>query len=98
MRRLPRWKKNICLKTRRRWARICASSEAWDAAVEVRGMGLMDACDLRQDIDANKLVLDALGVGLLTNATGPHTLRFLPPLICTCDDVDRLMEKLGKLA
>lgn len=72
--------------------------EAWDAAVEVRGMGLMDACDLRQDIDANKLVLDALGVGLLTNATGPHTLRFLPPLICTCDDVDRLMEKLGKLA
>jgi acetylornithine aminotransferase len=71
---------------------------AWNAATEVRGMGLMVACDLREGIDANKLVLEALETGLLTNATGPHTLRFLPPLICTKADVDALMEKLGTLA
>ena len=27
-------------------------------------------------------VLRALGKGLVINATGPHTLRFLPPLVC----------------
>ena len=48
----------------------------------VRGFGLMVGCDVPQ-ADANKVVLDALADGFLLNATGPHTLRFLPPLICT---------------
>ncbi|MCH4184424.1 MAG: aspartate aminotransferase family protein [Eggerthellaceae bacterium] len=65
-----------------------------DDVVEVRGYGLMDACDLRDGIDAPTVVLKALSCGLLLNATGPHTLRFLPPLICSTNDVDVLMEKL----
>ena len=65
--------------------------------VEVRGKGLMVAADLAEGIDANEVVLSALGVGLVLNATGPHTLRFLPPLVCTRDDVDYLIARLAEL-
>ncbi|MBE6470647.1 MAG: acetylornithine/succinylornithine family transaminase [Coriobacteriaceae bacterium] len=65
--------------------------------VEVRGMGLMLAVEFDEAVDAPALVLAALGEGLVLNYTGPHTLRFLPPLICTNADVDALMDKLPAL-
>lgn len=64
---------------------------------EVRGVGLMNAVDLEDSVDAPALVLAALDEGLLLNATGAHTLRFLPPLVCSKGDVDVLVERLGKL-
>jgi acetylornithine/N-succinyldiaminopimelate aminotransferase len=74
-----------------------ARLERLSGVVCVRGLGLMVACDLEDGIDAPTVVLDGLECGLLLNATGPHTLRFLPPLICTDHDVDVLVEKLGTL-
>ena len=66
--------------------------------VEVRGMGLMLAADLAEDgKPAPDVVLDGLSAGLLLNATGAHTLRFLPPLVCSKADVDVLIEKLSGL-
>lgn len=64
---------------------------------EVRGRGLMVAADLADGLDANAVVLAGLETGLVFNATGPHTLRFLPPLICTREDVDVLVERLATL-
>ncbi len=68
-----------------------------DFVQEVRGLGLMVAADVSEDIDAPQMVLDALGKGLLLNYTGPHTLRFLPPLVCSKGDVDTLIERLKEL-
>ena len=65
--------------------------------VEVRGKGLMVAADLSDASDANAVVVKALEAGLLLNATGPHTLRFLPPLVCSREDVDALIERLSTL-
>ena len=65
--------------------------------VEVRGKGLMVAVDLAEGLDANAIVLAALEAGLVLNATGPHTLRFLPPLVCAREDVDALIERLAAL-
>ena len=63
---------------------------------EVRGMGLMLAADLAEEGKGPPdVVLDGLSAGLLLNATGVHTLRFLPPLVCSRADVDALIEKLG---
>lgn len=62
--------------------------------MEVRGLGLMVAVDLKDGIDAPSVVNDALEEGLVINATGAHTLRFLPPLICTTKDVDVFIERL----
>lgn len=65
--------------------------------VEVRGLGLMCACDLADRVDASAVVLGGLEAGLLLNSTGPHTLRFLPPLICSKADVDEMVEGLAAL-
>ena len=46
---------------------------------EVRGLGLMVACDLAEGVSAPDVVLAGLDEGLLLNFTGPRTLRFLPP-------------------
>lgn len=64
---------------------------------EVRGRGLMVACDLDETLDANQVVLKALEAGLVLNATGPHTLRFLPPLVCSREDVDAMIKTLQSL-
>lgn len=59
---------------------------------EVRGAGLMRGCDLDEEAgDAHDVVARALEAGAVINATGAHTLRFLPPLICANDDVDALV-------
>ena len=65
--------------------------------IEVRGLGLMTAVDLEEGKDANAIVLAALEAGLVLNAPGPHTLRFLPPLVCTRDDIDYLVTRLAPL-
>jgi len=55
---------------------------------EVRAMGLMIGADLAEP-NARQVVMEALGKGLVLNATGDHTLRFVPPLIITRELVDK---------
>jgi acetylornithine/N-succinyldiaminopimelate aminotransferase len=54
---------------------------------EVRGHGLMLAADLDAE-DAPAVVAAARDAGYLLNATGPATLRFVPPLVISEGDVD----------
>ncbi len=59
--------------------------------VEVRGSGLIQGAELEAGLpDAHELVAKALEAGAVINATGPTTLRLLPPLVCTRADVDEL--------
>ena len=62
--------------------------------VEVRGLGLMVAAELDEGLSAPDVVARGLEAGLVLNYTGPQTLRFLPPLICSTQDVDVLVERL----
>lgn len=82
-----------------------ARLEAWLRALEatgaltaVRRLGLMTAADVAGG-GAKQLVLDALDAGILLNATSDTTLRFLPPLNVSAEQVDRvgrfLEERLG---
>lgn len=64
---------------------------------EVRGVGLMNAVDLDESVDAPSLVTAALKEGLLLNATGAHTLRFLPPLVCEKADIDTMVERVSAM-
>ncbi|MEZ5081238.1 MAG: acetylornithine/succinylornithine family transaminase [Thermoleophilia bacterium] len=63
-------------------------------AVEARGRGLMCAIDL-PTAAAGDAVNGLLARGFLANATGPRTLRFLPPLVIEPADVDGLLAALG---
>ena len=68
-----------------------------DHVVEVRGLGLMVAADVDEATSAPDVVARGLDEGLLLNSTGPRTLRFLPPLVCSEGDVDQLVERLERL-
>jgi predicted acetylornithine/succinylornithine family transaminase len=62
--------------------------------LDVRGRGLMLACEL--DISAPEVVSRALEQQrLLVNATGPSTLRLLPALILTDQEVNDALARLG---
>ncbi|MFN2583089.1 MAG: acetylornithine transaminase [Candidatus Dormibacteria bacterium] len=59
----------------------------------VRGRGLMLGIALSEDV-APRVVTAALRRGLILNAVGERTLRLLPPLVLTHDDVDEAMQRL----
>ena len=62
----------------------------------VRGRGLMNAFDIdggAPDI-ARRALLEQR---LVVNATGPATIRLLPPLIVTRDELDDAVDRLGAL-
>ena len=62
----------------------------------VRGRGLMLAAEV--DFDAQALVRRALTEQrVVMNATGPTTLRFIPPLVITEEEVDEALRRLGAL-
>ena len=62
---------------------------------EVRGLGLMIGLDL--DADCKQVVQKALDKGVILNNTGDHTLRFIPPLVVTKEQIDRVVKVLGEV-
>jgi acetylornithine/N-succinyldiaminopimelate aminotransferase len=68
-------------------ARLAELRRELPIITEIRARGLMIAFDLSRDV-APKLVLEGLERGLILNATGPHTIRIVPPLILTRKEVD----------
>ncbi len=61
-----------------------------------RGLGLMQAVNVKHEL-APTIVQQALEHGLLLNALGPSTLRVVPPLIVTPQDVDEAAELLDQV-
>jgi len=60
---------------------------------EVRGRGLLVALQL-QGRDATKVARAALDRGLLINAPRPDTLRFMPSLTVSREEIDEMLERL----
>jgi acetylornithine/N-succinyldiaminopimelate aminotransferase len=60
---------------------------------EVRGRGLLIALELKGK-DAAKVARSAMDRGLLINAPRPDTLRFMPALNVTRDEIDRMLALL----
>jgi acetylornithine/N-succinyldiaminopimelate aminotransferase len=61
---------------------------------EVRGRGLLIALELK-DRDAPEVSRAALDRGLLINAPRPDTLRFMPALTVSRDEIDQMLDLLG---
>src|SRR5215210_8748396 len=77
--------------------RIVARLEELPGAVNVRGRGLMVAFDLERG-DAPAIVRRALlEQRLVCNATGPETIRLLPPLIIGEAEADEAVDRLRAL-
>ncbi len=62
---------------------------------EARGLGLLQGLELT--VDGKPVVTDCLARGLLINCTADRVLRFVPPLVITQADIDRLLDILNQV-
>jgi predicted acetylornithine/succinylornithine family transaminase len=62
---------------------------------EVRGKGLMIGLEL--DRQGKDVVMDCLKRGFLINCTNETVLRFIPPLVVTPEEIDRLVQALDEI-
>ncbi|HJU04391.1 MAG TPA: aminotransferase class III-fold pyridoxal phosphate-dependent enzyme, partial [Nitrospiraceae bacterium] len=67
--------------------------ERFANVTDVRGMGLLQGMELA--IDGKDVVADCLTRGLLINCTMDRVLRFIPPLVITQREIDRLLDVLA---
>jgi predicted acetylornithine/succinylornithine family transaminase len=75
-------------------ARLAAGAQELPHVLDVRGRGLMVACEV--DVAAPEVVRRALlGQRLVVNATGPTTVRLLPPLILSETELDEGLRRLA---
>ena len=73
---------------------LAAGLERLPHVLAVRGLGLMLACEI--DISAPEVVRRALlQQRLVVNATGPSTVRLLPPLTIGEREIDDALQRLG---
>ena len=75
-----------------KFAEFCEKQSFIDSP---RGIGLMQAVNVKHDL-APTIVQQALEHGLLLNALGANTLRMVPPLNISKDEVDEAFELLDK--
>ena len=74
---------------------LAECKERYRIVRDVRGLGLLQGMEL--EIDARTVVADALSRGLLINAATDRVLRFVPPLVITQSEIDRMIEILSTI-
>jgi len=80
---------------RERGARLAEGLHGLSHVVSVRGRGLMLACEL--DLAAPEVARRVLlSERLIANATGPTTLRLLPPLTVSAEEIDDALARLAR--
>ena len=71
---------------------LVQSLEGRDGVKEIRGMGLLVAIEL--DRPCTELVMQAAKSKLLINVTADSTIRLLPPLICSDEEINEIAQRL----
>ncbi len=73
--------------SRERGEEIRAGLSDHPAVSDIRGRGLMLGIALSDGVDSREVAAAALASGLVVNAPNPETIRLLPPLVVTADEV-----------
>ncbi|HEX9093339.1 MAG TPA: aspartate aminotransferase family protein [Coriobacteriia bacterium] len=73
--------------------RLVALAADTGAIAEVRGLGLLDAIELKTPT-APEIAAAMLARGLVVNSIGTSVLRILPPLMCEKPQIDTLLDAL----
>lgn len=84
---------NLLQNATERGAQLQAGLQQLPCVVEVRGQGLMMGAILDRPI-ARDVVRECLGKGLIINATDDNTLRFVPPLIISAEEVETCLDSV----
>ncbi len=64
---------------------------------DVRGKGLMLGLELDETVNGKAIAEECFKAGFIINCAGKNTLRFVPPLIITKDEIDALIEALESI-
>ena len=80
---------------RRQGQRITDALRSVPGVADVRGRGLMLGVELAEGVDAKEVYADLLGLGLLVNAVTPTTLRLVPPITVTDDEIDEAVAMIA---
>jgi acetylornithine/N-succinyldiaminopimelate aminotransferase len=64
--------------------------------VGVRGRGLMLGVELAEGLDARRAYADLLEAGLIVNAVNAETIRLLPPLTVTNEEIDEAVAMIAE--
>lgn len=76
-------------------SQLMALGKRFSFVKEVRGRGLILGMELK--IDGTEIVKEMMKKGFLINCTMNRVLRFLPPLIITEEEVDRMVQSLEEV-
>jgi acetylornithine/N-succinyldiaminopimelate aminotransferase len=79
----------------RQGRRLTEAVRQLDGVVDVRGRGLLLGVALAEGIDAKAVYADLLGRGLITNAVDGSTIRLVPPITVTDDEIDEAVAMIG---
>lgn len=82
------------VKRKGEWLRAALQERIGESAKEIRGLGLMIGVELIPD--AKEVVMDMLKNGVIANATTGNTLRLVPPLNISDEDLEKLVEVIEK--
>jgi len=63
--------------------------------VGTRGAGLMLGVELAEGLDAKAIYADLLAHGLIVNAVDPSTLRLVPPITVTDEEIDEALAMIA---
>jgi len=81
-------------RARDRGAQLAAALTGADHITEVRGKGLMIGVETSGPIARNAVAIARDQHALLINATGDSTLRLVPPLVISPEEVDEAVDRL----
>ena len=77
------------------FGQLKALAAKYSQIVEVRGKGLMVGVEMKEPVGT--LVSKLLDAGIVCGPAGPNVLRFIPPLIVTREQIDRVVSALDGL-
>ena len=77
------------------WEQLEALKDRYDFIVDHRGVGLIQGIEFKEN--PSEIVKNALENGLVLIAAGNNTIRFVPPLVISNADVDKMISILEKV-
>ena len=81
----------------RQGRRLTDALRELDGVVDVRGRGLLLGAALVDGIDAKAIYTDLLDRGLIVNAVNGSTIRLVPPITVTDDEIDEAVALIGEV-
>ncbi len=72
------------------YGKLRSLQDKYDFVEEVRGMGMLLGMQMSDD-RAAAVIAETVANGLILNAVRPNTIRFMPPLTTSRDEIDKAM-------